>query len=66
MDDELRLDGNTAAGPLGEVFSFEMTMAQYACEGGGRNDRLGAPMVYQVRQMGTNIAARAATTPLSG
>jgi hypothetical protein len=33
MDDELRLDGNAAAGPLGEVFSFEVTMAEYACGG---------------------------------
>ena len=27
--DELRLDGNAAAGPLGEVFSFEVTTAAY-------------------------------------
>jgi DNA-directed RNA polymerase subunit RPC12/RpoP len=55
MDDELRLDGNAAAGPLGEVFSFEVTMAEYACDGCGRTDRIGAAMVYEVRQLGTII-----------
>ena len=29
MDDELRLDGNAAAGTFGEVFSFEVTTAEY-------------------------------------
>jgi hypothetical protein len=28
---EPRLDGNAAAGALGEVFSFEATTAEYAC-----------------------------------
>ena len=28
--DELRLDGNAAAGTLGEVFSFEAITAEYA------------------------------------
>jgi Zn finger protein HypA/HybF involved in hydrogenase expression len=55
VDDELRLDGNAAAGPLGEVFSFEVTTAQYACEGCGRIDQLGAAMVYEVREMGTIV-----------
>lgn len=55
MDDELRLDGNAAAGPLGEFFSFEVTTAQYACERCGRTDQLGAAMVYQVREMGTIV-----------
>jgi hypothetical protein len=41
MDDELRLDGNAAAGTLGEVFSFEVTTAEYACGGCGRAGRLG-------------------------
>ena len=52
MDDELRLDGNAAAGPLGEVFSFEVTTAQYACGGCGRSGRLGGAMVYEVRGLG--------------
>ncbi len=50
--DELRLDGNAAAGTLGEVFSFEVTMAEYACGGCGRADRLGGAMVYEVRGLG--------------
>ena len=53
--DELRLDGNAAAGTLGEVFSFEVTTAQYACEGCGRADQIGAAMVYEVRGLGTIV-----------
>ena len=55
MDDELRLDGNAAAGTLGEVFSFEVTTAEYACDGCGRTDRIGAAMVYEVRGVGTIV-----------
>ena len=50
--DELRLDGNAAAGTLGEVFSFEATTAEYACSGCGRAGRLGGAMVYEVRKLG--------------
>ena len=53
--DELRLDGNAAAGALGEVFSFEVTTAEYTCEGCGRTDRIGAAIVYEVRQLGTIV-----------
>jgi hypothetical protein len=53
MDDKLRLDGNAAAGSLKEIFTFEVTTAQYACEGCGRTDRIGAAMVYEVRGLGT-------------
>ena len=42
--DELRLDGNAAAGDLGEVFSFEASTAEYACGGYGRADRIGVAM----------------------
>ena len=55
MDNELRLDGNAAAGTLGEVFSFEATTAEYTCEGCGRTDRIGAAMVYEVRGLGTIV-----------
>jgi ribosomal protein S27E len=55
MDDELRLDGNAVAGTLGEVFSFEVTTAEYTCEGCGRTDRIGAAMVYEVRELGTIV-----------
>ena len=52
MDDKLRLDGNAAAGPLREIFSFEVTTAEYACGGCGRTGRLGGAMVYEVRELG--------------
>jgi Zn finger protein HypA/HybF involved in hydrogenase expression len=55
MDDKLRLDGNAAAGTLGEVFSFEVTTAEYTCEGCGSIDRIGAAMVYEVRRLGTIV-----------
>jgi Family of unknown function (DUF6510) len=55
MDDKLRLDGNAAAGTLGEVFSFEVTTAEYACGGCGRTGRLGEAMVYEVRELGTIV-----------
>jgi uncharacterized protein DUF6510 len=55
MDDEQRLDGNAAAGTLGEVFSFEATTAEYACGGCGRAGRLGGAMVYEVRDLGTIV-----------
>ena len=53
--DELRLDGNAAAGALAEVFSFEVTTAEYACGGCGRAGRLGEAMVYEVRELGTIV-----------
>jgi hypothetical protein len=53
--DELRLDGNAAAGYLREIFSFEVTTARYACEGCGRVDQIGAAMVYEVRGLGTIV-----------
>jgi DNA-directed RNA polymerase subunit RPC12/RpoP len=55
MEDELRLDGNAAAGTLGEIFSFEATTAEYACGGCGRAGRLGGAMVYEVRELGTIV-----------
>jgi hypothetical protein len=55
MDDKLRLDGNAAAGSLREIFSFEVTTAQYACGGCARADQIGAAMVYEVRGLGTII-----------
>jgi len=53
--EKLRLDGNAAAGPLGEVFSFEVTTAEYACGGCGRTGMLGGTMVYEVRGLGTIV-----------
>lgn len=50
--DEMRLDGNAAAGTLGEIFSFEATTAEYACRGCGRAGVLGETMVYEMRGLG--------------
>ena len=44
--DERRLDGNAAAGLLGELFPFEMTMAQVRCVGCAAVEPVGAEMVY--------------------
>ena len=53
--DQVRLDGNAAAGTLGEIFSFEVTTAEYACGGCGRTGKLGGAMVYEVRELGTIV-----------
>ena len=52
--DELRLDGNAAAGTLGEVFSFEVTTAHCACEGCGRVAHIGEAMAYMT-EIGTIV-----------
>ena len=44
---ELRLDGNAAAGLLQEVFAAEMTTAVGACGGCGAVDAVGAVLVYR-------------------
>jgi hypothetical protein len=62
--DGLRLDGNAAAGTLGEVFTFEVTTAHYACEGCGRVDQIGAAMVYEVRGLGTIVRCPGCDTAL--
>ena len=46
MDDELRLDGNAAAGALQDVFSFEVTAARGWCDGCGAVEPIGALVVY--------------------
>jgi hypothetical protein len=52
MDENRRLDGNAAAGVLGEIFPFEMTIAETACVRCGSISRVGALMVY-MHDMGT-------------
>ena len=52
--DEFRLDGNAAAGTLGEVFSFEVTTAHYACEGCGRVAHIGEAIAYMT-EIGTIV-----------
>ena len=39
-------DGNTMAGPLGEVFAVDITAAVTTCASCGRRDRVGALRVY--------------------
>jgi hypothetical protein len=52
--DENRLDGNAAGGILGEVFSFEVTMAEVACGRCGTANRVGAQLAY-MSQIGTIV-----------
>jgi Family of unknown function (DUF6510) len=44
--DELKLDGNAAAGILQQVFAAEVTTARGTCAGCGQVDALGAVVVY--------------------
>jgi hypothetical protein len=44
--EDLRLDGNAAAGLLGEIFAFEVTTATTICDGCGRASALGALALY--------------------
>jgi Family of unknown function (DUF6510) len=47
MDEtDLRLDGNALAGPLAELFGFEMTVCRGRCVGCGATNQLGALLVY--------------------
>ena len=47
MDDaSLRLDGNAAAGLLGELFAVDLTTARCCCAGCGAAEQLGAETVY--------------------
>jgi hypothetical protein len=44
--DAQRLDGNAAAGLLGEVFTLEATAAVITCAGCGATDAVAAALVY--------------------
>jgi hypothetical protein len=47
MDEQdLKLDGNAAAGLLHEVFAFELTTARGRCNNCGNVAEIGAVMVY--------------------
>jgi hypothetical protein len=47
MDDaDLRLDGNAAAGPLAEIFAFDITTAQAVCGGCGAAAPVGSLAAY--------------------
>jgi len=45
-DDDLRLDGNAAAGLFGELFAVDLTAARCCCAGCGATEQLGAEVVY--------------------
>ena len=45
--DELRLDGNAAAGLLREVFGTELTIARGTCDGCGAVEFVGAVHLYR-------------------
>ena len=64
--DELRLDGNAAAGTLGEIFSSEVTTEEYACGGCGRAGTLGGAVVYEARELGTVARCPSCDNALSG
>ena len=50
--EELRLDGNAAAGSLAELFAFDVTTATAICDGCGRGSPVGALLLYDLA-MGT-------------
>jgi NAD-dependent SIR2 family protein deacetylase len=52
--DKRRLDGNAVGGLLGEVFSFEVTMAEAACDRCGTVAHVGETMAY-VTEIGTVV-----------
>ena len=45
-DADLRLDGNAAAGLLGEVFALELTTARSTCRACGTTAEVGALALY--------------------
>ena len=52
--DERRLDGNAAGGLLGEIFTFEATMAEGACDSCGNVAHVGEAMAYMT-EIGTVV-----------
>ena len=53
-NDEQRLDGNAAAGALGQIFAFEMTTAEIICAHCDGVGPIGAAVVY-ASAMGTIV-----------
>jgi hypothetical protein len=45
-EEDLKLDGNAAAGDFRELFSFELTTARGRCDNCGAIAQIGAVMVY--------------------
>ena len=61
--DENRLDGNAAAGVLGEIFTFEITTARSTCVSCGATGEVGAQMAY-VSEIGTVVRCAVCDNPL--
>ena len=59
----MHLDGNAAAGLLGEIFSVETTTAIITCGGCGGSAPLGAEIAY-VTEMGTVVRCANCDQPL--
>ena len=55
--DDLRVDGNAAAGLLGAVFGLDLSAARARCEGCGMIAELGAEPAYH-QSMGTVLRCR--------
>jgi hypothetical protein len=63
QSDELRLDGNSAAGALRELFARDMTAAVATCAGCRSARPLGALLEYG-RQMGVVLRCPGCDTPM--
>jgi hypothetical protein len=61
--DEQELDGNAAGGVLGQIFAFEMTMAQITCAGCGREGVMAQTDVFATA-MGTIIRCPGCGDPM--
>ena len=57
-DDDLRLDGNAAAGILSEIFAPDLTTAHATCACCGTRQEMGALLMY-AHGMGTVIRCNA-------
>jgi hypothetical protein len=63
MSDDLRLDGNAAAGLLSELFAVEVTAALLTCAACGARGPVGAAHVYD-RGPGTIVRCPSCTAVL--
>ncbi len=60
---ENKLNGNTAAGTLQDIFPLDMTLVQATCTGCGTTNAIGVPAVY-MHGMGTVISCPSCDTVL--
>jgi hypothetical protein len=62
-DVELRLDGNAAAGLIGQLFTFEVTAAAATCDGCGGITPVGA-LVFYDHEMGAILRCPGCEAPM--